>query len=125
VLHRGDWEAKEIEEWRAAAVDDTQQYWCAETGEDPFSTLRLLRHSLEFAERYRFLGRASEALVESYHYKFKRVFHHHGTMNPNVSAAALLLSPFAPPCNPSSNPHAFFSNSNSNISTRSLVQMML
>ena len=28
VLHRGDWKAKEIDEWLAATVDDTQQYWC-------------------------------------------------------------------------------------------------
>ena len=34
----------------------------------------MLRHSLEFAERYRFLGRASEAQIESYHYQFKTLF---------------------------------------------------
>ena len=30
-----------------------------------------------FAERHRFLGRASEAQIESYHYQFKRLFHLH------------------------------------------------
>jgi hypothetical protein len=74
LLHKGDWEAKEIEEWRAA-VDDILQHWCAETGQDAFPKLHMLRHSLEFAERHRFLGRASEAQIESYHYKFKRLFH--------------------------------------------------
>jgi hypothetical protein len=74
LLHKREWEAKEIEDWRAA-VDDIQQHWCAETGQDPFPKLHMLRHSLEFAERHRFLGRASEAQIESYHYKFKRLFH--------------------------------------------------
>ena len=35
----------------------------------------MLRHSLEFAERHRFLGRASEAQIESFHYEFKRLYH--------------------------------------------------
>jgi len=56
-------------------VDDILQHWCAETGQDAFPQLHMLRHSLEFAERHRFLGRASEAQIESYHYKFKRLFH--------------------------------------------------
>ena len=65
---------KEIEEW-GAAVNDIQQHWRSETGQDAFPKLHMLRHSLEFAERHRFLGRASEAQIESYHYKFKRLFH--------------------------------------------------
>ena len=74
LLHKGDWEAKEIEDWRAA-VDDILQHWCAETSQDAFPQLHMLRHSLEFAERHHFLGRASEVQIESYHYKFKRLFH--------------------------------------------------
>ena len=34
----------------------------------------MLRHSLEFAERHRILGRASEAQIESYHYQYKKLF---------------------------------------------------
>ena len=34
----------------------------------------MLRHSLEFAERHRFLGRFSEAQIESHHYQFKKIF---------------------------------------------------
>jgi hypothetical protein len=74
LLHKGDWTAEEIEQWHAA-VDDIQQHWCAETGQDAFPKLHMLRHSLEFAERHRFLGRVSEAQIECYHYKFKRLFH--------------------------------------------------
>jgi hypothetical protein len=73
LLHKKEWEAQEIEDWRAA-VDDIQQHWCAETSQAAFPKLHMLRHSLEFAERYRFLGRASEAQIESYHYQFKTLF---------------------------------------------------
>jgi uncharacterized protein YdcH (DUF465 family) len=37
----------------------------------------MLHHTVDFAERYRFLGRASEAQIESYHAQFNRLFHHH------------------------------------------------
>ncbi len=73
LLHKGDWESKEIEEWRAA-VKDIQDNWCKETGQTAFPKLHMLKHSLEFAERFRFLGRASEAQIESYHYQFKTRF---------------------------------------------------
>lgn len=74
LLHKDDWEPEEIETWRAA-VDDIQQNWSAETHQAAFPKLHMLRHSLEFAERYRFLGRASEAQIESYHHQFKRLYH--------------------------------------------------
>ncbi len=74
ILHKKDWTPQQIEDW-FAAVDDIMQHWCAETSQDAFPQLHMLRHSLEFAERHRFLGRASEAQIESYHYKFKRLFH--------------------------------------------------
>jgi hypothetical protein len=40
-----------------------------------FPKLHMLRHAVEYAERYRFLGRASEAQVESYHAQFNLLFH--------------------------------------------------
>jgi hypothetical protein len=76
LLHKKEWTPKQIEEWRTA-VDDIQQHWCAETHSNPFPKLHMLRHSLEFAERHRFLGRASEAQIESYHYQYKMRFHQH------------------------------------------------
>ena len=83
LLHKKEWETKEIEVWRAA-VDDIQQNWCQETGQNAFPKLHMLRHSLEFAERYHFLGRASEAQIESYHYHFKTLFNqHHLNMSHN------------------------------------------
>jgi len=76
LLHKKEWTPKQIEEWRAA-VDDIQQHWCEETGQDAFPKLHMLRHSLEFAERHRFLGRASEAQIESFHAQFNTLFHDH------------------------------------------------
>ena len=73
LLHKDDWEPKEIEDWRAV-VDDIQKHWCGETGQKAFPKLHMLLHSLEFAERYHFLGRASEAQIESYHAIFKRLY---------------------------------------------------
>ena len=74
LLHKAEWTPQQLTDWRAA-VDDIQQHWCAETSQAAFPKLHMLRHSLEFAERHRFLGRASEAQIESYHYQFKRLFH--------------------------------------------------
>jgi hypothetical protein len=76
LLHCRDWSSDEIEAWRAA-VDDIQQHWSAEAHSKPFPKLHMLRHSLEFAERHRFLGRASEAQIESYHAQFNALFHRH------------------------------------------------
>jgi hypothetical protein len=76
LLHKKEWTPKQIEEWRAA-VADIQQHWQEETHSAPFPKLHMLRHSLEFAERHRFLGRASEAQIESYHYQYKTLFHQH------------------------------------------------
>jgi hypothetical protein len=76
LLHKQDWTMKQIEEWRTA-VDDIQQNWCGETDQAAFPKLHMLRHSLEFAERHRFLGRVSEAQIESYHRTFKELFNQH------------------------------------------------
>jgi hypothetical protein len=76
LLHKGDWTAQQLTDWRAA-VDDIQQHWQAEAHSKPFPKLHMLRHSLEFAERHRFLGRASEAQIESFHAQFNTLFHDH------------------------------------------------
>jgi hypothetical protein len=74
LLHKDDWEAADIDAWRAA-VDDIWQNWCTETSQAAFPKLHMLKHSLEFAERHRFLGRASEAQIESFHAQFNSLFH--------------------------------------------------
>jgi hypothetical protein len=76
LLHKKEWELKDIEAWRET-VEDIQKNWCSETNQQAFPKLHMLRHALEFAERYRFLGRASEAQIESYHYQFKKLFNEH------------------------------------------------
>jgi len=76
LLHCRDWTSDNIEAWRCV-VDDIQQHWCAETCIAAFPKLHMLRHTVEFAERHRFLGRASEAQIESFHAQFNQLFHDH------------------------------------------------
>jgi hypothetical protein len=85
LLHSGDWTATDIDAWRMA-VDDIQRHWKAEARSKPFPKLHMLRHSVDFAERYRFLGRASEAQIESCHATFNALFHkQHRNQSGNVS----------------------------------------
>jgi hypothetical protein len=84
LLHKTEWEMSQIEEWKAA-VDDIQRHWKEETGQKPFPQLHMLKHTVEFAERYRFLGRASESQIESFHHQFNSLFHdHHLNMSSNT-----------------------------------------
>jgi hypothetical protein len=85
LLHKNEWEMKDIEDWRAV-VDDIQQHWQVEAHSKPFPKLHMLHHSVDFAERHRFLGRASEAQIESYHASFNALFHkQHRNQSGNVS----------------------------------------
>ena len=74
LLRSGDWSAADIDAWRTS-VSDIHQHWTAEAHSKPFPKLHMLHHSVEFAERHRFLGRASEAQIESFHASFNALFH--------------------------------------------------
>jgi hypothetical protein len=74
LLHKDDWGPEDIEAWRSV-VDDIWQHWPAEAKSQPFPKLHMLRHAVDFAERHRFLGRASEAQIESFHASFNALFH--------------------------------------------------
>jgi hypothetical protein len=76
LLHKKEWTVKQIEEWKSA-VDDIQRHWQQETTQHPFPKLHMLKHAAEFAERHRFLGRASEAQIESFHFSFNSLFNNH------------------------------------------------
>ena len=56
-------------------MSDIHQHWCAETSQKAFPKLHMLHHSIDFAERHRFLGRASEAQIESCHAFFNSLVH--------------------------------------------------
>ena len=85
LLHTNDWKPSDIEDWRGV-VDDIQQHWYTETKIGAFPKLHMLRHAVEFAERYRFLGRASEAQIESFHAQFNLLFHkQHRNMSNHIS----------------------------------------
>jgi hypothetical protein len=82
LLHKLMWDAEDIDSWRSI-VSDVHRHWQVEAGSAPFPKLHMLHHTVEFAERYRFLGRASEAQIESFHAKFNALFHkqHHNKAN--------------------------------------------
>ena len=74
LLHKREWTATEIFVWRSV-VSDIHQHWRVETSINAFPKLHMLHHSVDFAERHRFLGRASEAQIESFHASFNALFH--------------------------------------------------
>ena len=74
LLHKREWTATEIFVWRSV-VSDIHQHWRAETSIAAFPKLHMLHHAVDFAERHRFLGRASEAQIESFHASFNALFH--------------------------------------------------
>ena len=78
LLRSDDWTAADIDAWRSV-VSDIHQHWRAEAKSEPFPKLHMLHHAVDFAERHRFLGRASEAQIESFHASFNALFHkqHH------------------------------------------------
>jgi hypothetical protein len=75
LLRVTKWTAADLDSWRAT-VADIHAHWVAETDIAPFPKLHMLHHTVDFAERYRFLGRASEAQIESYHAAFNQLFHY-------------------------------------------------
>jgi hypothetical protein len=76
LLHSNDWTTADIDAWHTA-VQDMHQHWRVETSIAAFPKLHMLHHSVDFAERHRFLGRASEAQIESFHAQFNTLFHKH------------------------------------------------
>ena len=114
LLRSDDWTSVDIDAWRTA-VSDMHSNWRAETSIAAFPKLHMLHHSVDFAERHRFLGRASEAQIESFHASFNTLFHdHHLNMSGNTAErlrrcladASLravqpcLASPSSPPSTP-------------------------
>lgn len=85
LLHSEKWEPADIDAW-SSVVDDIQQNWCKKTNQTAFPKLHMLRHTVEFAERHRFLGRVSEAQIESFHAQFNAVFHkQHRNMSAKIA----------------------------------------
>ena len=74
LLHADDWEPTDIDAWRTA-VQDIHSNWRVETSQAAFPKLHMLHHTVDFAERFRFLGRASEAQIEAAHATFNTLFH--------------------------------------------------
>jgi hypothetical protein len=84
LLSKDEWEGNDLSAW-SSVVTDIQQHWKTETKQEPFPQLHMLKHAVDFAERYRFLRRASEAQIESFHASFNSLFHkHHLSMSSNT-----------------------------------------
>ncbi len=85
LLHTNEWTIKDLETWRFI-VDDIINHWFDETKINVFPKIHMLKHSLEFVERYRFLGRVSEAQIESFHFQFNVLYHkQHRNMSHNIA----------------------------------------
>jgi hypothetical protein len=93
LLSGKDWEPDHIVAW-TCVVDELQSRWEADTEIKPFPKIHMLRHSIDFAERFNFLGRASESQIESFHAEFKRNLnlHQHNTTHDDVKRLTRTLA---------------------------------
>jgi hypothetical protein len=75
LLHSGHWTPEEVK-----AFDSLQkeiwEHWEFATGRKPTPKVHMLAHAVEFARRFRVLGRYSEAQMESCHAEFNRAWDH-------------------------------------------------
>ena len=69
LLHVNKWTDDALSSF-SSLVTDIHTRWHAVTGLKAFPKLHMLRHTLEFAQRHKFLGCMSEAFIESSHVKF-------------------------------------------------------
>lgn len=74
LLHSNEWTAVELFQFRAF-LNEIYTHWSSTTGDRPFPKLHMLRHAVEFAERHRILGAASESQIESFHFRFNSLYH--------------------------------------------------
>ena len=88
LLRKEQWTQQNIDDWKVL-IKHMQEFWRLESGSDLFPKLHMLKHTAEFVERFRFLGRASEAPIESYHAQFNTLFHKHHLNLGNQTAERL------------------------------------
>ena len=73
LLHSNNWTPAQLVEFRNF-LDEVYINWNKTTHDHPFPKLHMLRHAVEFAEKYKILGAASEAQIESFHSKFNFLY---------------------------------------------------
>jgi hypothetical protein len=83
LLHNRKWTETDLFKF-SSFVDDIQGMWKKVTGTKPFPKLHMLRHCLEFAERHHYLGKFSEAYMESYHGKYNVACDRHMNQGKNA-----------------------------------------
>ena len=69
LLHKREWTDNNFSSF-SSLIDEMWSQWTSVTQDTPFPKLHMLLHCLEFADRHRYLGRFSEAQLESYHSTF-------------------------------------------------------
>ena len=78
------WDSTELWKFRQF-LDDIYKNWQSTTRDRPFPKLHMLRHAVEFAEKHHILGAASEAQIESFHFRFNSLYevrHRNMSLNP-------------------------------------------
>ena len=75
LLHKNQWDDSQISQF-SDLVAEMQRDWQTVTDTPPFPKLHMLSHCLDFAKQHKFLGRFSEAPIESYHSKYNFCFAH-------------------------------------------------
>ena len=84
LLHANDWDRQDIKAWRTL-VNEIQTRWPQFTNTPAFPKLHMLQHTHEFASEHGFLGRASEAQVESFHQTWNYLYQkQHRNMSHNT-----------------------------------------
>ena len=67
LLKKTEWRPTDLHEFEQL-VHHMWSQWESTSSLKPFPKLHMLRHAWEFADRFKFLGVASESKIESYHY---------------------------------------------------------
>ena len=73
LLHARKWTRQEALDFHTLVLS-MHHRWQAVTGTEPFPKLHMLVHCAEFASTHLFLGRLSEAPIESHHAQFNKLF---------------------------------------------------
>ena len=98
LLGKGDWTDENLQQF-TRLVEDIHQNWSAMTGRRPTPKVHMLKHIVEFARRWRAVGRFSEAELEAAHAKFNRewsVAHRNSSRKPLQRLQRSLVSCILP-----------------------------
>ena len=73
LLHKRKWTEDEQQQF-TLLVTTVQAQWTTVTHTPPFPKLHMLTHAVDFARQHQYLGKYSEAQIESYHASYARTY---------------------------------------------------